>query len=256
MLLEGKSALIVGLANQNSIAWGITQALLREGVEKIAFSYQERFEKGVRDLVGDIPGALLVSADITDDRSLDAAFATLDAEWGGLDILVHSIAAAKPADLGAGFADTSRNGFLFAHEISAYSLVELGRRAAPLMEKRGGGSIICLSYLGGQRVVENYNVMGVAKASLEMSVRYLAADLGPKSIRVNALSPSPLNTLSARGVAGLRGMFETMEERSPLRRNVTKEEVGDTAAFFASDLSRAVTGQILFVDNGYSIIGI
>jgi enoyl-[acyl-carrier protein] reductase I len=256
MLVKGKTALIVGLANHNSIAWGITQSLLREGIERIAFSYQPRFEKSVLSLLDDVPNPLLVPADVTDDDSLDAAFETIDKEFGGLDVLVHSVAAARPEDLGGKFVDVSRDGFSFAQQISAHSLIELSRRAAPLMEKRGGGSIVCLSYLGGQRVVESYHVMGVAKASLEMSVRYLAADLGPQNIRVNALSPAPLNTLSARGVTGLRDMFNIMEERAPLRRNITIEEVGDSAVFFMSDLSRAVTGQVLFVDNGYSVLGI
>lgn len=256
MLLQGKTALVAGLANRNSIAWGITQSLIQHGVERIAFSYQPRFEANVRTLVENIPGALLVPADVSDDASLDGAFAEIDREFGGLDIMVHSIAAAKPADLDKSLANTSRDGFLFAQEISAYSLIELSRRAAPLMEKNGGGSIICLTYLGGQRVVENYNVMGVAKASLEMTMRYLAADLGPRGIRVNALSPAPINTISARAVTGIRGMFTTMEERSPLRRNVTLDDVGNTVVFFLSDLSRAVTGQVLFVDNGYSILGI
>lgn len=255
MLVQGKTAFVAGLANKNSIAWGITQSLVREGIEKIAFSYQPRFEKNVQKLVEDIPGALLIEADVTDAASLDNAFATIEREFGGLDILVHSIAAAKPDDLGVDFVETSRDGFLLAQDISSYSLVELSRRAAPLMEKNGGGSIICMTYLGGERVTEGYNVMGVAKASLEMSMRYLANDLGPKNIRVNALSPGPLNTISARGVSGLRDLFTLMEKRAPLRRNVSIEEVGDVAAFLLSDLSRAVTGQVIFVDNGFSILG-
>ncbi len=255
MLVQGKTAFVAGLANKNSIAWGVTQSLLREGVEKIAFSYQARFEKNVRKLVEDIPNALMVEADVTDAASLDNAFAAIEREFGGLDILVHSIAAAKPDDLGVDFVETSRDGFLFAQDISAYSLVELSRRAAPLMEKNGGGSIVCMTYLGGERVTEGYNVMGVAKASLEMSMRYLANDLGPKNIRVNALSPGPLNTISARGVSGLRDLFTLMEKRAPLRRNVSIEEVGDVAVFLLSDLSRAVTGQVVFVDNGFSILG-
>jgi len=256
MLVEGKNALIVGLADHNSIAWGITRSLLREGIANLAFSYQARFEKNVRELTKDIPNAFLLEADITLPETLDSAFAKLDEAWGGLDLMVHSIAAAKREELSGEFLNTSREGFLFAQEISAYSLVELSRRAVPLMEKRGGGSILCLTYLGGQRVVANYNVMGVAKASLEMAMRYLASDLGPRNIRVNALSPAPLRTISARGVSGLSDMFKTMEERAPMRRNVTKEEVGDAALFFLSDLSRAVTGSVLFVDNGFHILGI
>jgi enoyl-[acyl-carrier protein] reductase I len=169
--------------------------------------------------------------------------------------MVHCIAAAKREELRGSFSQTSRDGFLFAHEISAYSLLDLARRAVPLMERNGGGSILCLSYLGGQRVVPNYNVMGVAKASLEMAMRYLAAELGPKSIRVNALSPAPIRTISARVISGVSEMFQRMEERSPMRRNVTRGEVGDAALFFLSDLSRAVTGSVLFVDNGYHIMG-
>lgn len=256
MLVKGKNALIVGLADHNSIAWGITQSLLREGVGNIGFSYQARFQQNVQNLTQDIPNPLLIEADVTVPETLDAAFRKLDEAWGGLDILVHSIAAARRTDLTGEFVATSRDGFLFAHEISAYSLVELASRAAPLMAKRGGGSMLCMTYLGGQRVVRNYNVMGVAKASLEMCVRYLANDLGPHNIRVNAISAGPIRTISARGVAGLSSIFDTMEERAPLRRNVTKEDVGDAAAFLLSDLSRAVTGQILFVDNGFSILGL
>ena len=256
MLLEGKNALVVGLADHNSIAWGITQSLLREGIQQIAFSYQARFERNVRTLTEGVPNALLIEADVTAPETLDAAFGTLGERWGGLDILVHSVAAAKREELAGKFLDTSRDGYLFAQEISAYSLVELARRAAPLMEKRGGGSIVCLTYLGGQRVVQNYNVMGVAKASLEMAVRYLANDVGPRNIRVNAISSGPLRTISSRGVAGLSGIFDLVEQRAPMRRNVTKEEVGDVALFLVSDLSRAVTGQVLFVDNGFSILGL
>ena len=255
MLVRGKRFLITGVADQNSIAWGITESLMREGAEGLAFLYQPRFERNVRELTAGIEGALLLEADIAAPGSLDAAFQTLENHWQDLHGMVHCIAAAKREELGGSFAQTSRDGFLFAHEISAYSLLDLARRAVPLMERAGGGSILCLSYLGGQRVVPNYNVMGVAKASLEMAMRYLAAELGPKSIRVNALSPAPIRTISARVISGVSEMFQKMEERSPMRKNVTKGEVGDAALFFLSDLSRAVTGSVLFVDNGYHIMG-
>jgi enoyl-[acyl-carrier protein] reductase I len=255
MLARGKRILVTGLADHNSIAWGITESLAREGAEGLAFLYQQRFENNVRKLASGIPGALLVETDITVPESLDVAFSRIATEWGRLDGLVHCIAAARREELAGDFVRTSRDGFLFAQEVSAYSLVELSRRAVPLMEKAGGGSILCLSYLGGQRVVPNYNVMGVAKASLEMAMRYLAADLGRSSIRVNALSSAPVRTISARGIDGISDVFRLMEERSPLRRNVTKEEVGDAALFLLSDLSRAVTGTVLFVDNGFHILG-
>jgi enoyl-[acyl-carrier protein] reductase I len=253
--MEGKRALIVGVANRNSIAWGIAERLLHHGLTEIAFSYQSRFEKNIRELIAGMPNAVLVEADVTVPETLDSAFAELDRRWGGIDAVVHCVAAARTSELEGAFVDTSRDGFLFAQEVSSYSLVELARRAAPLMEKRGGGSVLCLTYLGGERVVPNYNVMGVAKASLEMAMRYLANDLGPKNIRVNALSAGPMRTISSRGIAQLSDMFRAVEERSPMRRNVTLEEVGDAGVFLLSDLSRAVTGEVLYVDNGYHIMG-
>ena len=256
MLLEGKTALIAGLADHNSMAWGITQSLMAHGVKNLAFSYQPRLEKNVRKLTEDIPGALLVEADVTSPIQLDEMFTKVDETFGGLDIVIHSVAAAKRDELKGAYMETSRDGYMMAHEVSAFSLVQLAKRAAPLMEKRGGGSILTLSYLGSQRVVPNYNVMGVAKAALEASVRYLAADLGEFGIRVNALSPGPRRTIAARGVSGLSRMLNQVERQAPLHGALTNEEVGDAAVFFASDLSRAITGSVLFVDKGFHIVGI
>ena len=255
MLLEGKTALIVGLADHNSMAWGITQSLREHGVEKFAFSYQPRLEKNVRKLTKDIPDAILVEADVTSPIQLDELFTKLDDEWGGLDILVHSVAAAKRDELQGAYMDTTRDGYMMAQEVSAFSLVQVAKRAAPLMEKRGGGSILTLSYLGAERVVQNYNVMGVAKAALEASVRYLANDLGPINVRVNALSPGPRRTIAARGVSGLNKMLNQIERSAPLPGGLTNEEVGDAAVFFLSDLSRAITGSVLHVDKGFHMMG-
>jgi len=256
MLAEGKQALIVGVADHNSMAWGIAQSLIREGISKLAFSYQPRLERNVRKLTAEVTDALLLEADVTSSAQLDLMFGELEREWGGLDYLVHSVAAAKREELKGDYVDTTRDGYVFAQEVSAFSLVELARRAAPLMETRGGGSILTLSYLGAERVIPNYNVMGVAKAALEASVRYLAADLGPRNIRVNALSPGPRRTIAARGVSGIGRMMNQVERHAPLGGKLENDEVGDAALFYLSDLSRAVTGSVLHVDKGYSIMGI
>lgn len=254
-LLAGQTGIIFGVAHKSSIAWGIAQALSNAGM-RLAFTYQgERLEKNVRELAEPLEGSLILPCDVTDDAQLDAVFAAVDKEFGRLDTLVHSVAFANKDDLAGEFVDTSREGYLLSQDISAYSLTAMAKRAVPLFEKSGGGSIITLTYLGGERVVQNYNVMGVAKAALEMSVRYLAKDLGPKNVRVNAISAGPIKTLAARGISGLSTILDEMKERAPLKRNVTAAEVGDTALFLASPLSRGITGEVIHVDSGYHCIG-
>jgi len=253
MLLEGKKALVVGVANKRSIAWSIAEALHREGA-RLAFNYQgERLEENVRSLAAGLPGSIVLPCDVTRDEELDALFAAVGKEFGRLDILVHCVAFATKEDLENDFHKTSRDGFRTALDISAYSLVALARRAAPLME--GGGSIVALTYLGSDRVIPGYNIMGVAKAALESSVRYLAHDLGKKEIRVNGISSGPISTLASRGVPGFVKMLQIVRERSPLPRNTEPAEVGDAALFLCSSLARGVTGEVLFVDNGYHIMG-
>ncbi|HEV8700755.1 MAG TPA: enoyl-ACP reductase [Candidatus Polarisedimenticolia bacterium] len=253
MLLDGKKGLIVGVANKRSIAWSIAEALHREGA-RLAFNYQgERLEESVRSLAGELPGSLVVPCDVTKDDEIDAMFAKVQGEFGRLDILVHCVAFARKEDLEVEFLATSREGFKMAMDISAFSLAALARRAAPLME--GGGSILALTYLGSEKVVPGYNVMGVAKAALESGIRYLAHDLGKKNIRVNGISSGPISTLAARGVPGFTKMLQIVRERSPLPRNTEPAEVGDAALFLCSPLSRGITGEVLFVDNGYHIMG-
>ena len=256
MLLAGKQGLVLGVANRRSIAWHIAQALAREGAE-LAFTYQgERVESGVRELASTlINDPLLISCDVTNDDEIDRVFSTVGERFGGLDILIHSLAYAAKEDLEGRFVDTRRENFAMALDISAYSLTACVRRAEPLFEQRGGGAVVTMTYLGGERAVPNYNVMGVAKAALDASVRYLAAELGPKNIRVNAISAGPIRTLAARSIAGFTTMEEHMEGRAPLRRNVEATEVGDTAAFLCSDWARGTTGEVLFVDAGYHCIG-
>ncbi len=253
MLLEGKKGLIVGVANKRSIAWSIAEALHREGA-RLAFNYQgERLEENVRSLAGELPGSLVLPCDVTKDDEIDALFAKVKEEFGRLDILVHCVAFARKEDLEAEFLATSRDGFKTALDISAYSLTALARRAAPLME--GGGSIVALTYLGSVKVVPGYNVMGVAKAALESSIRYLAQDLGKRSIRVNGISSGPISTLAARGVPGFTRMLQIVRERAPLPRNTEPAEVGDAALFLCSPLARGITGEVIHVDNGYHIMG-
>jgi enoyl-[acyl-carrier protein] reductase I len=253
MLLDGKKGLIVGVANKRSIAWSIAEALHREGA-RLAFNYQgERLEENVRSLAGELPGSLVVPCDVTKDDEIDAMFAKVQGEFGRLDILVHCVAFARKEDLEVEFLATSREGFKMAMDISAFSLAALARRAAPLME--GGGSILALTYFGSEKVVPGYNVMGVAKAALESSIRYLAHDLGKKNIRVNGISSGPISTLAARGVPGFTKMLQICRERAPLPRNTEPAEVGDAALFLCSPLSRGITGEVLFVDNGYHIMG-
>lgn len=255
-LLEGKTGIIFGVANKRSIAWAIAQSLAAAGA-RLAFTYQgERLKEGVEDLTCTLPGSLLLPCDVTVDGDITNVFREVDAQFGRLDILVHSVAFAPREDLEGEFVNTSREGFKLAHDISAYSLVALTRGATPLMEKNGAGAVLAMSYYGAEKAVEGYNLMGVAKASLEASVRYLAANMGPRKIRVNAISAGPVNTLAARGIKGFTGMLKHHAERAPLRRNVELEEIGNAALFLLSDMSSAITGEVMFVDCGYNIIGV
>lgn len=254
-LMDGKVAVIFGVANKRSIAWGITQALADHGA-KLALNYQnERMEEGVRKLVADLPQpAYVAPCDVTVPGQTESYFAGIAKEFGHVDALVHCIAFARREELGGQFVNTSWEGYAIAQQVSAYSLVEMCRHAAPLMEGREAG-VVTLSYYGAEKVVPNYNVMGVAKAALESSVRYLANDLGPRGVRVNAISAGPIKTLSAMGVSDFSSLHQSMAEKAPLRRNVTQEDVGNTALFLLSHLSRGITGQVIYVDSGYSILG-
>ncbi|KAA3663882.1 MAG: SDR family NAD(P)-dependent oxidoreductase [Chloroflexi bacterium] len=251
--LEGKKALIFGIANKNSIAWGIAKSLHAQGAE-IGFSYGiPQLERRVRPLAEQLDVTFVEKCDVSSDEEIDEVFAKAADHFGNIDILVHAVAYAVREDLTGRFVDTSRDGFKIALDISAYSLVALAKRAVPLMTD--GGSIISMSYYGAEKAVPHYNVMGVAKAALEASTRYLAADLGPQNIRVNAISAGPIKTLAASGIAGFRKMLNYVGERSPLRRNVNQDEVGKTALWLCSDLSSGVTGEIVYVDAGYHILG-
>ncbi len=253
-LLEGKKALIFGVANHRSIAWAIAQALAGEGAQ-LVFTYQERMEKYVRDLAAKIPGTEVIPCDVQNDDELDRAFAETGRIFGGeLDILIHCVAFAPPSELENPFIQTTRTGFHTALDISAYSLIAMARRAEPLMKNKGG-NVLALTYMASERVMPKYNVMAVAKAALECSVRYLAFEMGEHNIRVNAISAGPLNTLAARGVSGFTSFREQMGQVAPLRRNIEQSEVGDTALFLCSNLARAITGEIMFVDAGYNIMG-
>jgi len=254
-LLEGKTGIILGVANKRSIAWACAQALANAGM-RLAFTYAgERLEGTVRKLAKDIPDSLVLPCDVTVPEQIDDLFEQVNTEFGGLDTLVHAIAFARREELQGDFYHTSKEGYMLAHEVSAYSLTACARRALPLMKGREG-SIISMTYIGSERVIPNYNVMGIAKAALEASVRYLAADLGPRGIRVNAISAGPIRTLSASGVKDFNEMLDGIAERAPLRRNVTAQEVGDTCLFLAGPHSRGMTGSVLFVDAGYHIMGI
>ncbi len=254
-LLRGKRGLVFGVANRRSIAWEIAQALSRSGAS-LAFAYQgERLKEKVEELTRELPGPPpLYSCDVTREEEIAAAFEGVRKDLGGLEVLVHSIAYAPKEDLERPFVETSRRGFLQALEVSAFSLAALSREASKLMTS--GGSIITLTYLGGERVIPRYNVMGTAKAALESSVRYLAYDLGSKGIRVNAISAGPINTLAARGISGFSEIFDVVASRSPLKRNVEPREVAGAALFLASDLSSGITGEVVFVDCGYHVMGI
>lgn len=252
-LLAGKRALILGVANDHSIAWGIARAFAAQGAE-LAFTYQgEGFGRRVIPLAESLDAKMVVPADVQDPVSLDALFGRVGETWGNLDILVHAIAYSDKAELDGRFVDTTRANFLRSLDISCYSLVELTRRAAPLMKP--GASILTLTYIGAQRVTPHYNVMGVAKAALESAVRYLANDLGPDGIRVNAISPGPMRTLAGSAVAGARKVYRTTEVNAPLRANATLEAVGGAAVYLASDLAACTTGEVIFVDGGYHVTG-
>ncbi len=253
-MLENKVGMIFGVANQRSIAWACAQACAEEGA-KLAFTYQgERLKENVEKLTKEMNGAIVVPCDVSNQTEVDAAFQTVEKEFGKLDFLIHSIAFAPKEALEGEFLMTSREAFTTALEISAFSLPQLARAAAPLM--KDGGSIVTMSYYGAEKVVQNYNVMGVAKSALESSVRYLAEDLGKQKIRINAISAGPINTLSARGVKNMGAMLKHIAENAPLRRNVEAKEVGNTALFLVSDLSSAITGETIYVDCGFNIIGI
>ena len=251
----GKHGLIIGVANKRSLAWAIAQSTARAGA-RLALTYQGRFEEHVHELSQGLASSpLVLPCDVTSDSDIDALFANVDAEFGGLDFLVHGAAFASRDDLVGPFVNTSRDGFRLALDVSAYSLIALARGAAPLMAKRGGGSILTLTYLGSERVFPNYKVMGVAKAALEATVRYLAADVGPNNIRVNAVSAGPVKTLAAAGISGFSSILHVYPERAPLRRNVDAAEVGDAAAFLLSDAARGITGEVLMVDAGFHVTG-
>ncbi|NEQ64646.1 MAG: enoyl-ACP reductase FabI [Symploca sp. SIO1B1] len=254
--LTGKNALVTGIANNRSIAWGIAQQLKKAGANLgVTFLPDEkgRYKKKVEELVEPLQPSLFLPCNVQDDTQIAAVFEAIDQQWGKLDILIHCLAFANKEDLSGGFSQTSRPGFSQALEISTYSLTGLASAAQPLMKE--GGSIVTLSYLGGVKVIPNYNVMGIAKAGLEMSVRYLAAELGPQNIRVNAISAGPIRTLASSAVGGILDMIHHVEQVAPLRRTVTQLEVGNTAAFLCSDLASGITGQVLYVDAGYEVMG-
>lgn len=254
--LTGKNALVTGIANNRSIAWGIAQQLHKAGAN-LGITYlpdeKGRMERKVAELVEPLNPSLFVPCNVQDDAQIQSTFAKVGEKWGKLDILIHCLAFADKEELSGDFSKTSRQGFIRALDISAYSLIQLSAEAKPLMTE--GGSIITLTYLGGVRVVPNYNVMGIAKAALEMNVRYLAAELGPQNIRVNGISAGPIRTLASSAVSGILDMIHHVEKVAPLRRTVTQTEVGNVAAFLCSDLASGITGQIIYVDSGYSIMG-
>jgi enoyl-[acyl-carrier protein] reductase I len=254
--LAGKHGLIVGVANKRSISWAIAQAAAAAGA-RLALTYpSERLEENVRELAAALDNPLLLPCDVTSDQQITDLAAALDREFGGLDFLVHGAGFAPADALRNPFVETSRESFRITLDVSAYSLVGLTRAVVPLMEKRGGGSILTLTFIGSDRVFVNYNVMGVAKAALESAVRYLAADLGPKNIRVNAISAGAIKTLAASGISGFSTMLQAYRDRAPLRRAVEASEVADAAVFLLSSASRAVTGEILMVDSGFHAVGI
>jgi enoyl-[acyl-carrier protein] reductase I len=254
--LNGKNALVTGIANNRSIAWGIAQQLHEAGAN-IGVTYlpdeKGRFEKKVKELVEPLNPSLFLPCDVQNDAQIEELFTAIRDQWGRIDILIHCLAFAGKDELSGDFSNVSRGGFTRTLDISAYSLVQLSAAAKPLMTQ--GGSIVTLTYLGGVRVIPNYNVMGIAKAALEMNVRYLASELGPLGIRVNGISAGPIRTLASSAVGGILDMIHHVEEIAPLKRTVTQTEVGNAAAFLCSDLSSGITGQILYVDSGYCIMG-
>ncbi|WP_426451030.1 enoyl-ACP reductase FabI [Paenibacillus sp. S-38] len=253
-LVAGKNIVVMGVANDRSIAWAIAQSLAAQGA-RLVFTYEnERVEERVRKLAGTIEGASILPCNVTDDADLDRLAENLREQFGVLHGIVHSIAFARTEELEGMFVNTSRDGFALAHDISAYSLVAVAQKLYPLMTE--GGSIMTMTYLGAERALKNYNVMGVAKAALEASVRYLANDLGQFNIRVNAISAGPIRTLAAKGIKDFNSILKTVEEKAPLRRTTETAEVGDTALFLMSHLSRGITGEVIYVDSGYHIIGV
>lgn len=251
--LGGRVAVVFGVANKRSIAWSIAQGLHQAGA-KLAITYQnERLAQEAKDLILSLPGAEAFMCDVSNDQDIERVFAQLKERYGKLDVLVHSVAYAPAEELRGEFVNTTREGFRIAHDVSVYSLIALARAAAPLMTD--GGSIMTMTYYGAEKVVPHYNVMAVAKAALESTVRYLASDLGPKKIRVNAISAGPIKTLAARGISGLGEMLKAHAERSPLKRNVDVNEVGSTGVFLASDASSGITGEVIYVDCGYNVMG-
>jgi len=254
--LSGKVGVIVGVANKRSIAWAIAQAAAAQGA-KLMLTYQgERLEENVRELAATLPETAIAPCDVTSDEQIDALFEATDKAFGGVDFVVHGAAFAQREDLSAPFSQTSREGFRVALDVSAYSLIALAKRAAPRMAARGGGSIVTLTYLGSERVFTNYNVMGVAKAALEASVRYLASELGPQGIRVNAISAGPIKTLAASGIHGFSGILQTYRDRAPLRRTVETSDVADAAMFLLGPAGRGVTAEVLMVDGGFHAMGV
>jgi enoyl-[acyl-carrier protein] reductase I len=251
--LDGRVAVVFGVANKRSIAWSIAQGLHAAGA-RLAITYQnERLEQEAKDLILSLPGAEAFMCDVSKDDDIARVFSQLKDRYGKLNILVHSVAFAPADELRGDFINTTREGFRVAHDVSVYSLIAVSRAAAPLMED--GGSIMTMSYYGAEKVVPHYNVMAVAKAALECTVRYLASDLGPKKIRVNAISAGPIKTLAARGISGLGEMLKAHAERAPLKRNVDVHEVGSTGVFLASDASSGITGETIYVDCGYNVMG-
>ena len=251
--LKGKHALVMGVANHRSLSWAIAQHLHQAGAALCLTYASERFKGMVEEVAAGAPGALLLECDVTNDANIDAVRDRLTAEWGSIEMLVHGVAYAKKEDLEGSFAATSRDGFQMAMEVSAYSLLNVTNRMLPLLEKNGG-SIVTLSYLAAERAVPSYNVMGSAKAVLEQSVRQLAYELGPRNIRVNAISAGPVSTLAARGIAGFVGMLKMHADKAPLKRNITKDEVGKAGLFLLSEMGSGITGEVMMVDAGYSIM--
>lgn len=252
-IMQGKRGLVMGVANDRSIAWGISKALADAGAE-LAFTYQgEALERRVRPLAESVGSNIVLPCDVTDEESIDKTFDTIKSEWGGIDFVVHAIAFSDKSELDGLYLDTTRENFQRTMDISVYSFTSVAQRAVPLMNE--GGSLLTLTYYGAERVMPHYNVMGVAKAALEASVRYLAADLGPKDIRVNAVSAGPIKTLAASGIGDFRYILKWNELNSPLRRNVTIEEVGNSSLFLLSDMGKGITGEVMHVDSGYHTVG-
>ena len=253
--LSNRTGVILGVANKRSIAWACAKALASQGM-RLAFTYpSQRMEKSVRTLADELEGSLVLPCDVTKPEEIDSAFSAIGEEFGHLDAVMHGVAFAPRDELGGDFYNTTKEGYMLSHEVSAYSLTAVARRALPLMEGRDG-SIVTLTYIGSERVIQNYNVMGIAKAALEASVRYLASDLGPRGIRVNAISAGPIRTLSASGIQGFGEILDHIADRAPLKRNITADEVGSVCAFLAGPMASGVTGSTIYVDAGYNIMGV